>query len=102
MKAKARKMMQMVNSINASNYDITVSCATCHLGHNEPERTPPLATELTPEQVAKMGRQGGAGASGAGRGPAQPGVAPGQTGGGGQRPTESVDDVLAKYVQALG
>ena len=102
MKATARKMMRMVNSINAANYDITVSCATCHHGRNEPERTPPLATELTPEQVARLGRQGGAGAAGAGRGSAQPGAAPGQTGGRGQRPTESVDDVLAKYVQALG
>jgi len=102
MKATARKMMRMVNSINAANYDITVSCATCHHGRNEPERTPPLATELSPEQAARMGRQGGPGAPGAGRGPAQPGATPGQAGGRGQRPTESVDDVLGKYVQALG
>ena len=97
-KATARKMMQMVNSINAANYDITVSCTTCHHGRNEPERTPPLATELTPEQAALMGRQGG---PGGGRGSGQPGAAPAQ-GGRGQRPTESVDDVLTKYVQALG
>jgi len=71
-KATARKMMQMVNSINSANYDITVSCATCHHGHMEPERTPPLATELTPGQAAR------------------------------EHPSESVDDVLAKYVQALG
>ena len=98
-KGTARKMMQMVNSINAADYGISVSCATCHHGRNEPERTPPLATEFTPEQAARMGRQGGPGRGGApgeGRG-----AAPAQ-GGRGQRPTESVDDVLAKYVQALG
>jgi hypothetical protein len=100
MKATARKMMRMVTSINAANYDITVSCATCHHGRMEPERTPPLATELTPEQAARMGRQGGPGAAGRGRG-GQPAAAAGQ-GGRGQRPAESVDDVLAKYVQALG
>jgi outer membrane lipoprotein-sorting protein len=47
-----------------------------------------------------MGRQGGPGPAGRGRG-GQPGAAAGQ-GARGQRPTESVDDVLAKYVQALG
>ena len=100
-KGTARKMMRMVSSINAADYGISVSCATCHHGRNEPERTPPLATELTPDQAARMGRQGGpgrGGAPGAGRGA---GAAPAQ-GGRGQRPTESVDDVLAKYVQALG
>jgi photosynthetic reaction center cytochrome c subunit len=101
-KATARKMMQMVNSINAANYDITVSCATCHHGRNEPERTPPLATELTPEQASRMERQRGPGAPGAARGAGQPGPAQAQAGGRGQRPTESVDDVLTKYVQALG
>lgn len=98
MKATARKMMQMVNSINGANYDITVGCATCHHGRMEPERTPPLATELTADQIARTARQGG-GAPGTGRG-GQQGAPPAQSAP--ERPTETVDDVLSKYVQALG
>ena len=99
-KGTARKMMQMVNNFNSGNNDITISCATCHHGHMEPERTPPLATELTPEQAARMGRGGpgspGRGAQGAGA------AARGAQGTRPQRPTETVDEVLGKYVQALG
>ena len=43
-KATARKMMQMVSSINGANYNITVGCATCHHGHMTPEPTPPKMT----------------------------------------------------------
>ena len=96
MKATARKMMQMVNSINSASYGVTVGCATCHHGRMEPERTPPLAMELTADQIARMSKQGG---NGAGRG-GQPGAAPAQAAP--ERPTESVDDVLSRYVQALG
>jgi hypothetical protein len=102
-KATARKMMRMVEAFNnnASN-DITINCATCHHGRQEPERTPPLATEMTPEQAAQAqaarGERGGRGATapGAGRGAAAPG------GRGRARPSETVDQVLEKYTQALG
>jgi hypothetical protein len=98
MKATARKMMRMVNSINGAHYDITVGCATCHHGRMEPEPTPPLATEMTADQIARMARQGSA-AGGTGRG-GQRGAAPVPAAA--ERPTETVDDVLSKYVQALG
>ena len=97
MKATARKMMRMVSSINGATYDIRVGCATCHHGRMEPERTPPLAMELTPDQVARMTRQG-AGAERGGR----PGTGAAAPQGAQERPTETVDDVLSKYVQALG
>ncbi|HWK12402.1 MAG TPA: c-type cytochrome [Vicinamibacterales bacterium] len=100
MKATARKMMQMVHGINAASYGITVSCATCHHGHMAPERTPPLAAELTPEQAARVARQTPQRGAEPPRAQ-QPGAAP-EAGGRGQRPAESVDDVLDKYVQALG
>jgi hypothetical protein len=98
-KATARKMMQMVSSFNAADYDVTISCATCHHGRMEPERTPPLATELTPEQASRMTREGGPGnANAAGRGASSAAAGSGPR----VRPTETVDDVLGKYVQALG
>jgi hypothetical protein len=78
--------------------------------------TPPLATDLTPEQIARAarGRQGGPGGpggAGGGRGPGgQPPAgapAPGanQPGGRGQQPqtpTETLDQIVQKYVQAVG
>src|SRR5215831_3597428 len=35
-KQTARQMMKMVNSINAGNFGVTVACATCHGGRNQP------------------------------------------------------------------
>ena len=146
-KDTARKMIQMVDAFNA-NPDklVTLTCATCHHGKQQAERTPPLAVEMTPAEAAAAqeraaqfaARGGGPGGPGGqpGRGPGgapgggqpgaapgggqpgaapgggqpgaapaggQPGGAPGQPGGGrGQRPTESVDDVVNKFVQAIG
>lgn len=108
-KGTARQMIQMVQRFNADkNNNITLTCATCHHGHQEPERLP-LATEMTPDEAAafaarqqQMESQRGAGPGGRaeqGRGGA-PGAQQGR--GGFQRPTETVDDVVGKYVQAMG
>jgi photosynthetic reaction center cytochrome c subunit len=128
-KDTARKMIQMVDAFNA-NPDklVTLTCATCHHGKEQAERTPPLAVEMTPaeaaaaaERAAQFAARGGApgGPGGQPAGPGRgagpgggapggapagaPGGAPGQPGRGGPpRPTESVDDVLNKFVQAIG
>lgn len=115
-KKTARQMIQMVQRFNAdSTNKIQLGCATCHHGHNQPERTPPLATDMTPDEAAAFAarqqqmqqpRGGGPGApaADAGRGGAPGGQqgAPGAGRGGFQRPTETVDDVVGKYVQAMG
>jgi photosynthetic reaction center cytochrome c subunit len=122
-KDRARKMMAMVDRFNenAAN-DITVTCATCHHGHVPPERTPTLAVNMTQAEAdaaaaARAARGGGPGGGGGqgggqGRGPGggAPGAGPGGPGGGQRggapqqppKPTETVDDAVNKYVQAVG
>jgi hypothetical protein len=128
-KKTARKMMQMVSDLNTQFFagKPAVSCASCHNGHAKPSRTPPLAINMTPDEAAvaaaARGRRGGGpggpggGAPGAGGAPGgqaaagAPGVAGAPGGGQGRGPagppapppvTETVDQVIAKYVQALG
>jgi photosynthetic reaction center cytochrome c subunit len=107
-KASARTMIQMVRAINAQHFkgEDRVTCATCHQARREPSPVAPLSQPLTPDQLAALaertaGRQGGASPA-----PAQTGAARGAgaapAGRGAQRPTETVDDVLDKYVSALG
>jgi hypothetical protein len=119
-KDRARKMMAMVDRFNDNTAnDITVTCATCHHGHAPPERTPTFAVNMTQAEAdaaaaARAARAGGPGGGGGGQGGGQ-GRGPGGAGpggpGGGQRggapapppkPTETADQVIAKYVQALG
>lgn len=130
-KDTARKMIQMVDTFNA-NPDklVTLTCATCHHGKQQAEQTPPLAVEMTPAEAAaaeqmRAARGGGPGGPGGqpgapgraagpgggapgGAAPAgapggAPGGAAGQQGRGGPpRPTESLDDVVNKFVQAIG
>jgi hypothetical protein len=121
-KDRARKMMAMVDRFNDNpSNDITVTCATCHHGRVPPERTPTLASVMTQAEAdaaaaARAARGGGPGGGGQGRGPGggapggAPGAAPG--GGGGQgrgrgaapepKPTETADEVVNKYIQAVG
>jgi photosynthetic reaction center cytochrome c subunit len=122
-KEVAREMMKMVDKLNATFFDgkPRVSCASCHNGRAKPVRTPPLAIDMTPEQAAAAaagrgrggrggpgGPAGAAGAPVAGGAPGGPPPGPGGQGRGfaepppPQVPTESVDQVIAKYVQALG
>jgi hypothetical protein len=122
-KQTARKMMQMVADLNKQFFagKPTVSCASCHNGHAKPSRTAPLAVNMTQDEAAAAaaarGRRGGGpgGAPGGAPQAAGPGGAPGAPGGpgAGRGPTgpppapapavtETVDQVLSKYVQALG
>ena len=117
-KETARQMMQMVSEINTRAFEgrQRVGCATCHHGRTPPERTPPLATEMTQAEAARAAQQRAARAAvrAAAREARPPGAAPGQPGGRGQRgagaersrdephPTETIDQVVDKYVQALG
>src|SRR5689334_11974711 len=125
-KQTARKMMQMVADLNKQFFagKPTVSCASCHNGHPKPSKMTPLAVNMTPDEAtaaaAARGRRGGGpgGPGGAPGGPGGPGGAPAGGPGGapgagapGRGPagpppppavTETVDEVLGKYVQALG
>jgi hypothetical protein len=113
-KETARDMIKIVKTVNDEFFNgrVQVSCATCHKGAR-PVSTAPLAELLTPAQIAAMnqparGQANGAPAgppSGGGAGPAQgAGAARGAGGGGGGRggPNVPIDDVLNKYVTALG
>jgi hypothetical protein len=124
-KKTARDMMKMVDKLNATFFDgkPRVSCASCHNGRSKPVRTPPLAIEMTQEQAAAAAAARGRGGRGGPGGPGGPGApggagapgaagAPGGPGGQGRGgfqepppppvPTETVDQIAAKYVQALG
>jgi len=125
-KQTARKMMQMVADLNKQFFagKPTVSCASCHNGHPKPSKVTPLAINMTQDEAAAAaaarGRRGG-GPGGPGGGPGgapaaagpggAPGAASGAAGATGRGPagpppppavTETVDEVLSKYVQALG
>ena len=79
-KRTARRMIQMVFDINRANFggEKRVTCYTCHRGGTEPARLPPLP-QAAPE--------GGAGGSEVEKPSA---------------PLPTVDQVLSKYVEALG
>jgi len=97
----AREMMKMVEKVNATFFDgkPRVSCASCHNGRATPLRTPPLAVEMTAEQAAAFARgRGGRGGPGGGPGGPGRGAEPPPP----PVPTETVDQILEKYVQALG
>ncbi len=115
----ARDMMKMVADVNGKFFDgrDRLSCASCHNGHPKPLRTPPLAIEMTPAQAAAAAAARGRGPGGPGGGPGGPGgpAGPrvGAAGGAGRGtgpqeppappvPTETVDEVVASYHQALG
>jgi len=109
-KDTARDMMRMVNDINTRAFEgrQRVGCATCHHGRTPPERTPPLATEMTPAEAARAAQQRAARGGGPGGPQGQPGGRGGQRGAGAEapaeepKPTETVDQVIDKYIQALG
>jgi photosynthetic reaction center cytochrome c subunit len=116
-KKTARKMMQLVADLNKQFFagKPTISCASCHNGHAKPSKVAPLAVTMTQEEAgaaaAARGRRGGGpggpgGAPGAASpGAGAPGGGPGRGPGGPPPPppvTETVDQVLSKYVQALG
>src|SRR5207253_6749793 len=119
-KQTARKMIELVNNINTRDFEgrQRVSCMSCHHGSSgRPERTPLLAVEMTPEEAARAGRggpgRGGPGGAPGQAGPAGPGGQAGQGAAAGAppaaaapaqppKPTETVDQVVDKYLQAIG
>src|SRR5579859_830657 len=86
-KDTARKMIQMVDAFNANpDKIVTLTCATCHHGKQQAERTPPMAVEMTPaEAAAAADRAAQFAARGGGPG-GQPGGQPGQQAGRGGAP----------------
>src|SRR6516225_6507862 len=80
-KDTARKMIQMVDAFNANpDKAITLTCATCHHGRQQAERTPPLAVEMTPAEAAAAAQRAAQFAA-RGGGPGMPGGAPGMADG---------------------
>lgn len=96
-KKTARQMMKMVNALNESQFEgrAVLSCASCHNGRAKPLRTPPLASEMTPEDAARSREGRGRGAGPGGRGAQPEPAAP-------QKPAETVEQVTGKYLEALG
>jgi hypothetical protein len=80
-KETARKMMQMVIDINKNNFEgkQVVTCYTCHQGHPEPTGTLVLPLPASVESAIALEEEK----------PVAP-VLP------------SIDEILAKYIQALG
>ncbi|HEX5069830.1 MAG TPA: photosynthetic reaction center cytochrome c subunit family protein [Vicinamibacterales bacterium] len=111
-KRTARNMIKIVQTINAGDFGARINCGTCHQGLNRPAGLAP-ATMMTPDQLAALAaRQGGPGGAGgpgragaAGGPPPAGGGPPGQGrpgGAGNQAPAPAVDDVLNKYIEAIG
>lgn len=97
-KGTTRKMIEMVNTINTRDFngESQVNCMTCHQGRLSPQSTPQLAQPAPAGQpaAAPSAPPGPAGAPAPGAGPG-PGGRP-------KPPTETVDQVVAKFVDALG
>jgi len=115
-KRTARNMIKIVQTINAGDFGARINCGTCHQGLNRPAGLA-AATMMTPDQLAALAaRQGGPGGAGRGGPGGAPGGAaggpppggagaPGQGragGAGNQPPAPALDDVLNKYVEAIG
>ncbi len=120
-KRTARNMIKIVQTINAGDFGARINCGTCHQGLNRPAGLA-AATMMTPDQLAALAaRQGGPGGAGAPGGPGRAGAPPaggppaggpppggagaagqGRAGGANQPPAPAVDDVLNKYIEAIG
>lgn len=98
-KQTARRMIKLVQTVNAGDFGARIQCGTCHAGHNQPQGLQ-MATPFSDEQIAAMAAQAARRGGGPGAGPG--GGAPG--GGRAQQgpPVAVVDDVIAKYVDGLG
>jgi len=99
-KQTARRMIQLVKTVNAGDFGARINCATCHQGRNQPAGLQP-AMPLTADQIAALAARAGgppaaAAPGGAGRG------APGGGGGGNAPAAPPLDDLIAKYVTATG
>jgi len=124
-KSTARNMIRMVQNVNANRdqFGASINCGTCHQGRNRPAGLQP-AVMMTPEQLAALAAapppgagaqatqaaqatQGRGGPPPAGTTPPPAGAAPppgaaGQPGAGRGNAGPPIDDLLNKYVEALG
>lgn len=98
-KTTARGMINLVKTVNAGSFGARINCATCHAGRNQPAGLP-LAQAMTPEQIAQAAQA--AAASGQGGQSAGGAAAQGQGGRGQQPAAPPVNDVIAKYIDAIG
>jgi hypothetical protein len=95
-KTTARRMVKMVQAFNAGDFGIKINCATCHQGHGEPLGLQP-ATLMTSDQILQTNMQQ---ANTALR--AMSGGGPGGPGGRQQQAGPPANEVLKKYMDALG
>src|SRR5262249_19159583 len=100
-KQTARQMITMVKAINDQSFNgrPQVTCASCHTRHQRPDARPPLAVEMTPEQIAEANARAAAPPPAPAPPPAAGGEAPGRGGpgrGGPPRPTETIDQIADK------
>lgn len=110
-KGTARKMIQMVMDLNNDNFNgrVSISCFTCHQGHEHTNGMIPLP--VSPHENPPEESGPGAGGPGAG-GPGRPGGAPGGPGGpggagrpggpGAGAPNPAVEAIFDKFAQAIG
>jgi hypothetical protein len=103
-KTVTRKMINLVRTVNAGDFGGRTNCAQCHIGLARPPGQQ-LAQPMTPEQIAAQAAQAAARQTApAGGAPAAAGAA-GAPGVGGQPtppPAPALDDVINKYIEALG
>jgi hypothetical protein len=101
-KAVTRKMVNLVKTVNAGDFGGRTNCAQCHVGLARPPGQQ-LAQPMTPEQIAAQAAQAAARqAAPAGGAPAAAGAAGAPPGGGQPAPAPATDDVINKYIGALG
>jgi hypothetical protein len=106
LKSTARQMIGLVKTVNAGNFAARINCGTCHAGRNQPAGLQ-AAQVMTDTEIAALAAQMAAQAArDAAAGPGSDrGAAPPQAGAGArgnQPPPPPVDDVVNKYLDALG
>jgi hypothetical protein len=101
-KSTARQMIGLVKSVNAGSFGVRINCGTCHAGRNQPAglQAAQMMTDSEIAAMVAMAARDAAAASAGDRGAAPPSAGPG--GRGNRPPPPPVDDVINKYVDALG
>ncbi len=102
-KKTARAMIKLVQTVNAGDFGAKINCATCHQGHGQPAGLQP-ATLMTFDQILQTNTQQAGAALRAISPPTDRAAGPGGAapGGRGQPAGPPADDVLKKYLDALG
>ncbi len=94
-KNTAREMIKMVLDLHKQTFNgsTDISCYTCHRGRNQPQSVPTLPLPVPSPPPGNLAAGPGAAAPPAGQPQASPSPRP---------PSPSADDVLKKYVEAIG